>query len=194
MMHFCNPNDVVPLVWKKNSLKDKIKWRCDIFMRNKERHGLSPFSPWNSTHELVFGMKLSSSLSTELTKYSIFPVQVPCLFNWWASLRGECGQPWQRLPGEETQPLLGRFPCSQQVQPRSRWSFCGTRLVLRSDIASVPGKTKKMHQKAPRELWSTSSSWIKRSTGKKCAACGNGNANGTWLIFKFKLLTNYTAY
>lgn len=33
-------------------------------------------------HPMVFGMKFSSSLSTELTRCSVFPVPVPCLSNY----------------------------------------------------------------------------------------------------------------
>lgn len=119
------------------------------------------------------GMKLSSPLSTELTKYSIFPVQVPCLFNGWAFLEVNVDSLGRGSQLRRPSPA-GEIPLQSASPAQSRRSLCGTRLVLRSDIASVPGKTKKMHQKAPPELWSTSSSWIKRSTDKKCAACGNG--------------------
>lgn len=123
MMQFCNPNYVLPLVRKKNSLKDKMKWKCEIFMRNKEWHGLSTFFPLNSTCELVFGMKFSSPLPTELTKYLIFPVHVPCLFNWLASLRGKCAAHLEEVPswGDPAPaleiPLKSAIPAQEQKEP-----------------------------------------------------------------------------
>lgn len=173
MMHFCNPNDVLPSVWKKSPLKDKIKWRCEIFVRNKEWHGLSTFFPWNSTCELVFGMKFSSPLSTELTRYSVFPVHVPCLRNWLASLRGNCvlhleevhnwgdPAPVMEIPLESASPAREQTePLWDQADAQIRYCLCA--------------RNKQRYQKAPWGLWSTSSSWIKKSTDKKCAACVNG--------------------
>lgn len=147
MMHFCNPNDILPSMWKKNSLNYKTKWRCEMSVRNKEWHGLSSFFPWSSTRELGFGMKLSSPLSTELTKHSIFPGHMQCLFNWSASLRGECVLHLGEVHNWGDPALPWRFHWSQQAQHRSRRSLPGTRLMLRSDIAFVPGKKQKCIKK-----------------------------------------------
>lgn len=130
-------------VKEKKSLKDEIKWRCEISMRNKEWLGLFSFLPWNSTRELGFGWPLS----TELTKHSILPGYVQCLFNWSASLRGECVLHLREVHNWGDPALSWRFHWSQQVQQEQTeplWDQADAQIRY----CLCARKKTKMHQKS----------------------------------------------
>lgn len=139
-----------------------------------EEQGVTFAVPWNSTQELVFGMKFSSPLPTELTKHSIFPGHVLCLFNWSASPWGECVLHLEQVhnwgdPAPVTEiPLESAHPAQEQTEPLWDQADAQVRYCL-----CARKKTQKCIKKAPPELWSTSSSWIKQCADKKCAACIN---------------------
>lgn len=75
-MYFYDTNDVLPSGTKE------IFWDGPEVMEYANLYEVQGMMWAVQLHPMVFGMKFSPPLSTELTRCSVFPVSVPCLFNY----------------------------------------------------------------------------------------------------------------